>query len=153
MKHTLAIILFLSVLFAGCDQSTTAQPEGYVTCIIDGVKWEADVLPTALFDEVLGNYSVHGSHEGTQTSLVLDAHAISGPGTYDLNDLDHGARFRDFLNLKDYKTQEDLDGTLVIITMNDSGTRGTFSFDARNTEDEDDIIEVRNGEFNVQFFD
>ena len=146
-------IVALAVLTIACDDNNTSEPESYVRCLIDGKPWEADVLANAVHDAVLGNFSVHGSHEESQTSLNLNANDIPGPGSYDLADPDHAAGFRDFLNLLHYTTSEELSGDFVIISMSGGRARGTFFFDAWNVDDHSDVIEVRNGEFDVEIIE
>lgn len=147
-------ILALAVLTIACDKNNnTTEPEGYIRCVIDGKTWQADFLANAVNDEVLGNFSVHGSHEVSETSLDVNANGISGPGSYDLADLDHGASFRDFLHQLHYTTSEELSGTFVISSMSGGRAKGTFLFDAWNVEDHSEVIKVRDGEFDVEIIE
>ena len=45
-----------------------------------------------------------------------------------------------------------ISGTLTITSISNKRVKGTFSFDAENVELTGEVIEVRDGEFDVEFF-
>ena len=146
--------LALVLLTAGCNMTDQADINtGYVRCLIDGQSWESDELSSALYDEVLGNFSVHGANEDSQTSLVLDIVMMpAAVGTYALDDYDGDASFRDHIQLMHFSTTENYFGSITITSLTDSRVKGTFTFDAESVENQGEIIEVRNGEFDVEFY-
>lgn len=142
------LLALLIILFA-CS-SDPASPDGSVVFNLDGAGWEADTLQIALYDDVLGNLSINGIRASDQTNLILDLSDVQpNPGTFELADDDYSAIFYDFTSLEIYRTTSIRTGTLNVTTWTDSRVKGTFSFDAQVDDDSTQVIEVRNGSFDV----
>ena len=151
MKSNLpTLLLAIGLLAAACNMTSDAQPDGYVRCTVDGVKWDADVLHTVEFDSDKGDFSLFGSTATPQTVLSIDVQDVFGPGTFDLSDPSHDGNFKELT--RTFRTYTDLQGEIVITSMTSVRAKGTFWFDARDISDQTTTVKVRNGEFNVEYF-
>ena len=149
MLFSFILLSFFAV--TSCD-SDPAAPDGSVTMKIDGASWSADVLPNAVYDDVLLNLSIHGVRESDQTSLVIDATNVTGPGTWTLTEGGDGVFFRKFIEEEKYETNAVFTGQLIVTTMNSTRVKGTFFFDAMLEVDSSRVIQVRDGKFDVGYF-
>ena len=140
------------VLLASCSKDNTAAPldRGSFTASIDGQAWVSDIVSTAVYDEVLLNFSVGGSKAAEETTMIIDAVDVTGPGTFELGESDNVATYLDFITEERYETNEVMTGTLRISSMNKGRVKGTFSFDAIDNET-GKIIQVRDGKFDVGY--
>ena len=150
MSFTFAVLIFLTA----CSSTTNPfEPNGSISCDINGVRWEADTLQIAVFDDEFGNLSINGIRTNDQSNLLIDAHDISkGTAEFELADGEHGGVFFDYAQQKNYYTSEFRGGTLRITSWTNSRVKGTFSFDAHVLSDTTQTIQVRNGSFDLPFF-
>ena len=145
-------VLMITLAFA-CGDTDPASPDGTVSAMIDGVQWEATLIQSVVYDDVLLNFSVHGGRQDDLTGLTLDAYPVSGPGTFVLNAaIDDGDGRGQFIREKDqhmFRTNTIHHGSLTLETLTNERATGTFYFDAMNVGDSTHVIEVRNGRFDV----
>ena len=146
-------ILMITLAFACSDTHDLTSPDGTVSAVIDGVPWEATIMQSVVYDDVLLNFSVHGGRQDDLTSITLDVYPLSGPGTYVLNAaIDDGDGRGQFIREKDqhmFRSSTIHLGSLTLETLTNERAIGTFYFDAMNVSDSTHVIEVRNGHFDV----
>ncbi|QYJ68092.1 DUF6252 family protein [Flavobacterium litorale] len=132
------------------DNNNNPNPgsdEDYITADVDGAETNF-IIAIAV---VSGNYlTVSGQNVAPpkQIQLIMDADIT--PGTYDITEdggFNNGVTGLYSEGLVLYVVQS---GQLTIISNDGNSVKGTFAFSAYKAEDESEIIEITNGDFDIE---
>lgn len=152
MSRLLACLIIAMLAITGCKKDSPSDPNanGTLTAKIDGQSWTAELT---VYGSVSGPvFQITGSDNAAKQLQVI-IHDYSGSGTYALggsvtaNNMSSGRWTAGLATAQTYSTQVGLGNGTCTITENGNRLEGTFSFTAKNTDDE--AVEVTEGKFTV----
>ena len=158
----LVLILGVFVLLTACskkdDNPTESESNpagGKMTAKINGTDWSAKTSVVGVYTNNILTVTGQNNPGGTsseQMQIVITN--ITKTGEYTLSIFGNTGRFTVATSPTDittYLTMDQVAGTVNVTSLDSKGAKGTFSFTAKNSNDQNDVKEITNGSFEVTF--
>ncbi len=156
---SLAALIISIMVFAGCsdksdDGTSSANTEGgKVTAKIDGKSWSASEVVAIRNGNILTltGQAFPGGTGSEQLQITLSN--ITGPGDFVLSFIGNTGRFTtgSASSITNYLTLDQNAGTVKVTSIDDKGAKGTFSFTAKNPDNQAEVKKITEGSFDVIF--
>ena len=158
---TISFIILTSCGGSGSSSGSTSTSSGFVKFKLNGSDWESsDANPDNKFDvDAITDHSTLVRVEAFAKDgsyFTLNVHQTSGisTGTYPITDQGMSGFFKYVPTDGDGYVSNgmpDNPGSITISTLTEEKVAGTFYFRLRNAANPDEIIEITEGEFDVEF--
>ncbi len=153
------LILTLLMISVSCNNSspteTESTTEGTMTVKLNGADWSANTAVIGTYSNNVLTVTGQRNPGGTQSEQIqIVLYNISATGSYKLSLSPSTGRYTygdSPTNIITYMTMDNDAGTINVTALDANGAKGTFSFKAKNMQDQNDVKDLTEGSFEVVF--
>lgn len=153
---TLTLSVFILAQCSKKSDDNGTNPDtagGSVTAKIDGKSWSASEVVATRNGNILTvtGQAFPGGTGSEQLQIIITN--ITAAGDFTLSFIGNTGRFSmgDASNITTYLTLDQNAGTAKVTKIDDKGAKGTFSFNAKNANNQAEVKKVTEGSFDVVF--